>query len=493
MKKRTILICGLLALTLASCDTNPYDDPIGGGGGNNGSITDPWWTTEGELTFDGDGNVVLDEVDIHITTVVNGDDYAKFQDIVSDFNREYRGQINVTTDTVNQVGFEQAVANRINQNSNAPDLIMSHQKGHKSFANSKLIQPFNEIFDELNIDFSYDNFASNISSYANLDYEDYYFDVPLDAQSMVIYYNKDILKKYSEDGSLPTNREEFFALCREAQEGERKTNKSFNAVALNTEEEFFFWYIWGTALAQNGATFYNPETYKVEWTEANNLQAFKNALNSIREFFYSDEPISIYGQNLDSANNAFFKDNALFLFSLPWSADTIFLGYGQNHSGLSETQIKEEKIGAFNTSRMFALDQTSPNATKIYGDSHAFALSKTVTDINKKAACAIFVNYFTNNVDVGIDWAEAGHISVSNAISSNKEYQDSFFVDNYINNFYPNINDFVTAGNTPYFDVTFDDGVYAIANTLLREETDRKDASTIASIQTDVNDLIDML
>ena len=224
MKKRTILICGLLALTLASCDTNPYDDPIGGGG-NNGSITDPWWTTEGELTFDGDGNVVLDEVDIHITTVVNGDDYAKFQDIVSDFNREYRGQINVTTDTVNQVGFEQAVANRINQNSNAPDLIMSHQKGHKSFANSKLIQPFNEIFDELNIDFSYDNFASNISSYANLDYEDYYFDVPIDAQSMVIYYNKDILKKYSEDGNLPTNREEFFALCREAQEGERKTNK----------------------------------------------------------------------------------------------------------------------------------------------------------------------------------------------------------------------------------------------------------------------------
>ena len=305
--------------------------------------------------------------------------------------------------------------------------------------------------------------------------------------------NKDILKKYSEDGNLPTNREEFFALCREVQEGERKTNKDFNAVALNTEEEFFFWYIWGTALAQNGATFYNPETYKVEWTEANNLQAFKNALNSIREFFYSDEPISIYGQNLDSANNAFFKDNALFLFSLPWSADTIFLGYGQNHSGLSESQIKEEKIGAFNTSRMFALDQSSPNATKIYGDSHAFALSKTVTDINKKAACAIFVNYFTNNVDVGIDWAEAGHISVSNAISSNKEYQDSFFVDNYINNFYPNINDFVTAGNTPYFDVTFDDGVYAIANTLLREETDRKDASTIASIQTDVNDLIDML
>ncbi len=492
MKKSILFLTGIAICLLVSCNDNPYED---GGGGNNppiGEIKDPWWSTTGELTYDGD-ELVLDEVDLHITTVVNGTDYAKFQDIVSDFNREYLGKINVTTDSVNQVGFEQNVANRINQNTNAPDLIMSHQKGHKGFVNSKLIQPFNEIFTELKMEFNYDDYATNIAKYGDLGYENYVFDVPIDAQSMVVYYNKTLLNKYN-TGKLPTSRSEFFELCKRVQTEEKKTDSKFQAVALQTEEEFYSWYLWPTALVQNGATFYNEETYKVEWTSPDNLNSFKNALSSIREMFYGENKISEYGQNLESTNNLFFNDQCLFIFSLPWSADDIFSGYSAAHENkMTPQQVQDNYVGAFSTSGLFALDEDSEDANKIYGDSHAFALSKTVSDINVKAAAAIFVNWFNTNVDVAIDWARAGHISANNLVSNETTYKNDSFVSNYINNFYPDINEFVTPGNTPYFSTTFEDGIYKLGNTLIREESSSKDATTIAQVQKDVNDTISLL
>ena len=80
-----------------------------------------------------------------------------------------------------------------------------------------------------------------------------------------------------------------------------------------------------------------------------------------------------------------------------------------------------------------------------------FALSSTVEDINVKAACLEFIKWFTQTASVGADWAEAGHISASKIISADEEYTENLFVTNYIDKFYPSIDDFTCIGLTPYY------------------------------------------
>ena len=116
MKKiRNFLICALLCGCvglMAAC------------GGGRLSPTDHWWTTTGELVKDEDGNVVFDNVELKLTTVVNGQDKAVFDTLVAMFNLEYEGQIRVISTSVDASVFENTVSNQISNNSNAPDLVM---------------------------------------------------------------------------------------------------------------------------------------------------------------------------------------------------------------------------------------------------------------------------------------------------------------------------------------------------------------------------------
>ena len=45
------------------------------------TIDNPWWSTTGELRKE-DNNVVFDDVDVNLTTVVTGADYVGFKDNV---------------------------------------------------------------------------------------------------------------------------------------------------------------------------------------------------------------------------------------------------------------------------------------------------------------------------------------------------------------------------------------------------------------------------
>ena len=124
---------------------------------------------------------------------------------------------------------------------------------------------------------------------------------------------------------------------------------------------------------------------------------------------------------------------------------------------MSIEAVKSQKVGGFSTAGIFQADPTDANAYKIFGDSHAFILSKTVTDVTTKAACLEFVHWFINDVQAGIDWANAGHISASHYINNADAYKNDEYVKNYIQAYYTDINEFVTAGNTPYYTITFDE------------------------------------
>ena len=80
-----------------------------------------------------------------------------------------------------------------------------------------------------------------------------------------------------------------------------------------------------------------------------------------------------------------------------------------------------------------------------------FNLSNKVTDITQKAACLEFMKWFTSNASAGVQWARAGHVSISNVINASDEYKNDVVVANFISKWYPDIDMLNTVGINPYY------------------------------------------
>lgn len=473
MKKSIRIIAALAVLVLMFVFTGcvserPSDED------NKGlpSIDNPWWTDSGEITKDGDGNIEFDDVSIKLTSVICGYDQNGFEALLDQFNKLYKGKINVTHQTYSQDVIDEYVMQQIQNETNAPDLILTHQKTHAYLAANKIIQPMDAAYELAGLEADKSNFLPNFADYCDLGYEGRMFTIPVDAQSMVMYYNKNLLKKYGEE--LPQTRAEFLELCRKVQSGERATNAQFNAVTCGADYDFFKMYLLPTAVLQNGGELYGSDGL-VHWTEGSNFTAFKNGIQAVKQL--ADDGLWDSSDSNESARAKFCKDNALFYISLPFDANTVFSAYASN-SGHSPEVVKSQDIGGFSTAGMFALDG-APEASKnkIFGDSHAFAMSKTVSNVTKKAAIAVFVNWFTTNVDVGIEWAKLGHTTASYTIRGNAAYNADSYVSEFCNMFYGDINNFVTAGKTANYTLIFPDMQTALLN-CLRNASNEYDIKT---------------
>lgn len=446
------------------------------------SIDNPWWTDSGEISKDGNGNIIFDDVNIKLTSVICGYDQNGFETLIDQFNRKYNGQINITHQTYSQDVIDERVMQQIQNETNAPDLILTHQKTHAYLASNKIIQPMDAAYELAGITVDKSDFLPNFADYCDLGYEGRMFTIPVDAQSMVIYYNKSLLSKYNAE--LPQNRAEFLQLCKTVQKGERATNSQFNAVTCGADYDFFKMYLLPTAVLQNGGELYGSDGL-VHWTEGDNFTSFSNGIKAVKQL--SDEGLWDSTDSNESARAKFCKDNALFYISLPFDATTIFSAYA-SASGHSVDVVKTQDIGGFSTAGLFALDGASESSkNKIFGDSHAFTMSKTVKDVTKKAAIAVFVNWFTTNVDVGIEWAKLGHTTASYTIRGNTAYNADSYVSEFSNMFYGDINNFVTAGKTPNYTLIFSDMQTALLNCLRNASNDYDIKTELAKAQKKIN------
>ena len=158
-----------------------------------GGNTDPGWTTTGTLEKDADGNVIFDNVEIRLSHVVTSEDKDVLESLISDFNREYRDRISVIPNSINEKSFETDIAKRITNNNSAPDFIMSHQAGQKQLFDLKMLQPYDDVMRESGITLSLDDYSKSLSTYSKYGGDELY-SVPCDAQSMMVLYNKKLLK-----------------------------------------------------------------------------------------------------------------------------------------------------------------------------------------------------------------------------------------------------------------------------------------------------------
>ena len=487
MKKRFRILAATLAaaslLAFTGCGPTRPDDRDAG----LPSIDNPWWTDSGEIVKDADGNIVFDDVNIKLTSVICGYDQNGFETLLDQFNKKYKGKINVTHRTYSQDIIDEYVMQQIQNETNAPDLVLSHQKTHAYFAANKIIQPMDAAYELAGLKADKSNFLPNFADYSDLGYEGRMFTIPVDAQSMVVYYNKALLKKYKVE--LPQNREEFLQVCKTVQNGERATNSQFNAVTCGADYDFFRLYLLPTAVVQNGGELYGADGL-VHWTEGDNFTAFKNGVQAVKQL--ANDNLWDSNDSNESARAKFCKDNALFYISLPFDASVIFSAYASN-SGHSLDVVKSQDIGGFSTAGLFALSGAPEDSkNKVFGDSHAFTMSKTVTDVTKKAAIATFVNWFTTNVEVGIEWAKLGHTTASYTIRGAADYNADSYVSEFSNVFYGDINNFVTAGKTPNYTLIFPDMSTALLNCLRNASNEYDIKTELANAQKKINAAINL-
>ncbi|MDE7454372.1 MAG: extracellular solute-binding protein [Clostridia bacterium] len=473
----------LATLALASCIT-----PDGPGIGNDGEITNEWWKDTGELSFNSDGSVKFNNITIRLATVVSGEDTAAFNDIISDFNKEYKGKITITAEAIGQSTFESDVAQRIYNNNKAPDLIMSHQKGHKYFADNKLIQPFNqELMQQSNVVIDLNDYSAGLSQYSSLGYKDRIFSIPCDAQSMVVFYNKKLLDKYSLE--LPTSHQELLDVC---DAYVKATGYAPIAWPAGNTQNHFYNYVVTSALVQNGAQLYDPDTKKANWTDSDNQKAMTAGIDSLRDLIDSQGDVK-YAPFLDknddkSSMEEFANDRALFYVYFPWRIESLETYY-RTRNNLTEAELRNT-IGATTIANWFALDSESENADKIFVDSHFFAMSKSVEDVTKKVAIMEFVKWFTQRVDVCKKWASTGHISACKTVSQTEEYQNDEYFQRYVSNFYPNIDNFECMGMTSHYNTVLTYIKKLGYETLSDPKTSIE--NKLKSIQKEFNDEIDL-
>lgn len=443
-------------------------------------ITSPWWSTVGSVDYEND-KPVFNDVSIDLLTVVTGDDTVPLQNIVNKFNGEYQGKIHVNMETLSQNEYEKTAAQRISTNANAPDLMMNHNKSHKYFASSKLIQPLDEAFSLAKIEYDPTDYVDKLTALTSLGYANVDFQVPVDMQSMVVYYNKSMLAEL--DAEIPQTHEQLLAVCRAF--NEKYTGSDYYAISCGTTDiEYFQKYLFLTMYVQNGGELYNKSTLRAEWNKGNNLEAFKATDTALKNLTTNN--YFKYGERVADAEDRFFRNKSLFLIDRPWYSQSLFKGYKTRNPNVEDIN---DVIGGASTAGLFALDKDKDCAEYVFGDSHAFSMPVTVKDAETKAAVATFIDWFTHNSAAGTIWGEGGHMSASKSILQSAEYNDSAYISTFLNGFYSSPDNFVTIGNTVHYAELID----KLYNVAVRCLTAPESIETIVTVMGDnFNEYIDL-
>lgn len=474
----------VIALTLAAltCGTLAFAT-----GCNSNS---PSYEVTGELKFDEQGKVIFEDVNIKLATVVAGADYAVFDQLVKRFNAAYDGKIYIESDRISQGIYEDQVAKSISNNLNAPDLLMSHGKYHKNFADKRLIQPFNNVMELSGIEIDFSDYSEGLTKYKNLGATDgSIYSIAADAQSTIVVYNKQLMDSIGYT-KAPSNRAELLDACAKYKTQYNKTPIAWADADYSTGN--FQEYTLGTAILQNGGSIAN-EQGRCDWySDKTNLAAVKNAINAYRELYDNNYAVRNYAKN--NCINDFIQGNSLFYFLAPWELSSLVTNYAEKNN-ITEQEAIADYVGGASLSGWFAMGD---NANKtysnyIYGDSHCFAMSKTVTDITKQAAILEFINWFTTSGSVAALWAQAGHISSCISATESSEYKNNAYASNYFANFYPDINNFQ---NMPVVKdaKTFVNNMTSLFSATVAIQSgynDTKDEAAIRDRENDINNVLD--
>jgi multiple sugar transport system substrate-binding protein len=368
-----------------------------------------------------DDDVPGEKISLRYWNSLTGADGTVMRQLVQQFNQAHEDQIEVIETFTNEIDYYTNI-NLLVPMGRGPDIAIMHSYLVQSYANSKILVPYESYLEVSDVDIKGEDYISDV--FNSLYFEDELYGIPLDLHAVGFYYNKDLLNKY--ELSVPTTRSEMISAAKIVQEGEKAEGKTVWGLPLSTtwpSEWIFTAALYqnnGLEIDQNG----NPAYHSAEGV---------SAMHSVANLIHV-EKISPTNLGVDQDLFLFQTGQALFHIQGSWMLNSI------KESGIN--------FGVFPVSNMFNEDGEA-HSNHIPARSHTFVLTKpsgTPSDARKEAMMT-FIKYIGDNSFL---WAQAGQIPASNIARANQDYLSI----EYIHDFGA-INHFRVSAQSPYFHQAF--------------------------------------
>jgi multiple sugar transport system substrate-binding protein len=405
MNKKHVSLSILGLLVLASCRLAPSSS-------SSSSTT---------TSLDGSNTGITEKVSLKYWNSLTGADGSMMRQLVNNFNQAYPNEIEVIETFTNEVDYYTNI-NLLVPLGRGPDVAIMHSYLVQSYANSNLIVPIDDYITTANVNINATDYIEDV--FTSLYFENKLYGVPLDIHSVGIYYNKDLLNKYSL--AVPTNRAELLAAAKTVQAGEKVSNNNFWGLPISQ-----VWpseWIFTTALYQNGGS----------EIDANGNPAFNSpqgiaAMRAVADLIHVDK-VSPLNLSVDQDLFLFQTGQALFHIQGSWMLNSII-----------ETGLNFDVLPLSN---MFT-SSASSTQNQVSARSHSFVVPKQnrAVDANKQRAIMTFVKYMGDNSSL---WAQAGQIPASNIARATPQYAALPYHQGF-----GNVTNFRVAAQSPYFHQAF--------------------------------------
>lgn len=442
MKKILLLsMFGFLLLSVIGC--NRFNITTTTTSPSETTTTSRTTTSEGQTTTWGS------KVTISYWNSLTGADGVVMRQLIQLFNQEYQGRIEVTEVYTNEVDYYTNL-NILVPMGRGPDVAIMHSYLVQSYANRELIIPIEHYIHSSGVDIRTEDYIQDVIQ--SLYFNNLLYGIPLDIHTVGIYYNIDLLNKYSL--SVPTNRLELILAAKTVQAGEKAAGRN-NFWGLPISSVWPSEWIFTTSLYQN-----NGLEIDSEGNPAFHSNAGKAALKAVTDLIHT-ENLSPINLGVDQDLFYFQTGQALFHIQGSWMLNSMI------ESGVN--------FGVIPLSNMFNSDQAS-YSEKIHARSHTFVIpmqTRTVSDM-KKLAIMLFVKYLGDHSYV---WASAGQIPASNIARATSEYQSLPYLSGF-----GAVENFRVAARSPYFHEAYSP-VYSRVTAALLNSNYNADTLLSAAVQ----------
>ncbi|KGE19278.1 extracellular solute-binding protein [Paenibacillus wynnii] len=317
-------------------------------------------------------------------TPLTGDDGAYMDQLVKDYNAtnpDIKVKHVITADMYTKI------STVMNSGKGVPDLSIIHADRVPGFVKQDMLEPITNVT-AAQPEIKEENYLPQAWSTGNIGGTQY--TVPLDIHANVMYYNKDLLKKYNAESFLDDNVvtvDEMLSLKGKLDEGDYVVNDALLGWVILAQIQNL-----GGDIQENGKP-------------AVNTPVFKKAFESVKQI--NDAGLMTpFGED---GYLMFQSQHVLFSTDGTWSSTA--------HAG-----VEGLNFGITNV--------YSTNADKFTNrsSSHLFSMlkNKDRTD-EKEAAIGSFLEFIRQN---SIEWAKAGQIVASKKVNESPEYK------NYIQSFF---------------------------------------------------------
>jgi multiple sugar transport system substrate-binding protein len=377
--------------------------------------------TSNTPSLDSSGNPIAEKVSLKYWNSLTGADGGMMRQLVAAFNAAYPGEIEVIETFTNEVDYYTNI-NLLVPLGRGPDVAIMHSYLVQSYANSDILVPIDDYITNSNVEIKAEDYIADV--FSSMYFEDELYGVPLDVHTVGIYYNIDLLNKYSL--AIPTNRAELLQAAKTVQAGEKASKPNFWGLPVSQvwPSEWTF----TTALYQQGG----------EEIDANGNPAFNSpegiaAMRAVADLIHVEQ-VSPLNLSVDQDLFLFQTGQALFHIQGSWMLNSMI------EAGLN--------FGVLPLSKMFSAPG-SETENQIAARSHTFVVPKQsrTVDVNKQRAIMTFIKYMGDNSSV---WAQAGQIPASNIARATPEYAALPYHDGF-----GDVENFRVAAQSPYFHQAF--------------------------------------